>query len=201
MLKIGIGGQIGAGKTYIAKRLLNHFRKDSCRTQLIDADQIAWQLYRVDSPLYKKIVRVFGEHILNRQKEIDRKKLAEIVFENRNNLHRLNKIVHPALIKMIKSQMQSEDASVKILDAALLFFWGNKIPVDFRILVTAPLQQKIARMKKRGYNALVTKNRLQNQMQESEMEQFADFVIENNSSITELKKKIKKIYQILKEIK
>ncbi len=200
MLSIGIGGQIGTGKTYVAQQLIKLLHKDGYRTMRIDADQIAWSLYQLNTPVYKKIVRVFGKDVLQANKEIDRSKLADKVFTHKKNLQHLNQIVHPALIKHIKSQLQSNNGNVKILDAALLFFWGKKIPVDYRILVTAPLQEKIARMKKRGYRAQAVKERLRQQMKESEMKKSADFVIHNNSNLTKLNKKIKNLYQILKEI-
>lgn len=200
MLSIGIGGQIGTGKTYVAQQLIKLLHKDGYRTMRIDADQIAWSLYQLNTPVYKKIVRVFGKDVLQANKEIDRSKLADKVFTHKKNLQHLNQIVHPALIKHIKSQLQSNNGNVKILDAALLFFWGKKIPIGYRILVTAPLQEKIARMKKRGYRAQAVKERLRQQMKESEMKKSADFVIHNNSNLTKLNKKIKNLYQILKEI-
>jgi dephospho-CoA kinase len=200
MMSIGVGGQIGTGKTYVAKELIKLFQKDKIKAQLVDADQIAWELYTPNTQIYHKIIRAFGQDILTQNKEINRKKLAQIVFENKTNIQQLNKIAHPALLKNIKAQLQSKDKSVKILDAALLFLWGKKIPVDWRILVIAPLNQKIARMKKRGYNPKEVKKRIKQQMQESEMEKSADFVINNNSAITKLKKRVTELYKILKEI-
>jgi len=200
MLTIGIGGQIGTGKTSVANQLTKLFQKDSYQTKLIDADQLAWYLYKPNSLIYKKLIRTFGQDILNKNKEIDRKKLGRRVFQHKQNLSRLNKIIHPLLIKHITSQLRSKTGQVKILDAALLFFWGEKIPIDYRILVTAPLKQKIARMKKRGYNPNEIKTRIRRQMKQSTMEKSADFVINNNSTITKLKKTVTELYKILKEI-
>jgi dephospho-CoA kinase len=87
---------------------------------------------------------------------------------------------------------------MKILDAALLFLWGKKIPVNIRILVTAPAKQKIARMKKRGYNPIEVKTRLKRQIKESDMKADADFIINNNTTLAGLEDKTKKLYQILK---
>lgn len=200
MLSIGIGGQIGSGKTYVANQLLKLFKKDGYEVRLIDADQIAWQLYKLNKPVYKKLVRAFGQDILAQNREIDRKKLAAQAFVKKINLECLNKIIHPPLIKTINNEIKHKDNQVKILDAALLFFWGEKIPIDYRILVMAPLKQKIARMKKRGYNPSEVKKRLQLQMKENAMQKSADFVIDNNTNLIELNKKIKNLYQTLKEI-
>lgn len=199
MISIGIGGNIGSGKTTVAKELLKYFRKDKLKAKLIDADKIAWSVYRIKSKAYTNIVNTFGKSILDKRGKIIREKLAAVVFNKKAKLNKLNKIVHPALVSKIKHELKKNDADVKILDAALLFFWGKKIPVTYRILVTAPDKQKVARMENRGYNALQVKTRLKHQMKESTMEKSADFVINNDSTLNALKNKVKLLYEVLKD--
>lgn len=193
-LSIGIGGNIGSGKTTVVKEFARLFQKDGYKVVIIDADRLAWKIYLKGTSVFKKIVSDFGAKILSRNGEIDRPKLSQIVFFNKAKLQQLNRIVHPQLIKTIKSELQKQNAQVKILDAALLFDWAKKIPMNYRILVTAPNQQKVKRMIKRGYNLIQVKNRLQQQMKESEMEKVADFVINNDHTISELKKKVNFLY-------
>ncbi len=205
MISIGIGGNIGSGKTTVAKELVKCFEQNKYKVKLVDADSIAWKLYKQTavsgnrSIIYNKIVKTFGSSILDKKNEIDRKKLGEIIFENKKLLAKLNKIVHPALIRQINTALKSKDAEAKILDAALLFFWGNKINVKYRVLVTSPDKLKVARMKNRGYNEIEVKSRLKQQMQESQMEKSADFIINNDSNLNALKNKVKLLYEILKD--
>ncbi|MCX7785591.1 MAG: dephospho-CoA kinase [candidate division WOR-3 bacterium] len=202
-ISIGIGGNIGAGKTTVANALVKHFQNAGYRVCLIEADKIAWQLYKYSSnnQVYHKIVKTFGTKILNKYKEIDRKALAKIVFSDKEKLQKLNKIVHPQLIKTINTALQKKDNIIKILDAALLFFWGRKIKVNYRILVTASKAQKISRMLKRGYNLNDILVRLKQQMKEKDMQAMADFIIDNHGSKAELQDKIRLLYKdIIKEI-
>ncbi|MCS7258192.1 MAG: dephospho-CoA kinase [candidate division WOR-3 bacterium] len=198
MIKLGIGGQIGAGKSEVAKMLQEFFIADGYPTVIIKADEVAWGLYFPGSPVYKRILKAFGENILDSQNQIDRKKLAQIVFSHRKHLNFLNQIVHPPLIKEICVKLKNSPQEIKILDAALLFMWGNKVPLDLRILVRAPNCQKIIRMKKKGFQPNEIKKRLSFQMDEDKMETLADFVIINDSSYKVLHERTYKLYQIIK---
>lgn len=196
MLSIGIGGNIGSGKTTVTKELVKLYQKDGVKVKLIDADTIAWKLYKRESgsKMYKNIVKAFGNDMLDKKNEINRKKLGVVVFSDKKMLEILNKIVHPELVSRIKDELRKTDTQVKMLDAALLFLWGNKIPVNYRILVTAGEKQKVARTIKCGYNAIEVKARLKRQMSESEMEKMADFVINNNGNLKTLKSKLCFLY-------
>ncbi len=204
MLSIGIGGNIGSGKTTAAKELVRLYQKDKIKVKLIDADSLAWKLYKRNTQqqkpsVYDKIVKTFGAEILNRNQEIDRKKLGMVVFGNKQSLQNLNKIVHPALIEYINNEIKKSDAQVKILDAALLFFWGKKIPLAYRVLVSSSDANKIKRMADRGYKSAEVKMRLKNQLKESAMDTRADFVVENNGALKNLKNRIYLLYKIITE--
>ena len=205
MVSIGIGGNIGSGKTTVAKELVKCYQKNDVKVKLIDADSIAWKLYKRNmfgvtrSAIYDKIIKAFGNSILDKKNEIDRKKLGKLVFDNNKLLGKLNKIVHPDLIRRLNTELKKTDASVKVLDAALLFFWGKKIRVSYRILVTSSDKQKVARMAKRGYNSKEVKTRLKQQMKESEMEKISDFIVRNDGTLNQLRKKVEFLYQILKD--
>jgi dephospho-CoA kinase len=196
-LSIGIGGNIGSGKTTVVKEFTKLFYKDDYKVKIIDADQLAWKIYRKGTRTYRKIVKNFGTNILGRNSEIDRQKLAQIVFSNKTKLDKLNKLVHPELIKIIKSELQNQTGKNKILDAALLFDWGKKIPVTYRILVEAQKIRKVENMRKRGYNTNEVKTRLKNQMVDKDMEELTDFVVNNCGTLSELKKKTKMLYEII----
>jgi dephospho-CoA kinase len=122
-----------------------------------------------------------------------------VVFGNKKSLQNLNKIVHSALIKHINNEIKKSDAQVKILDAALLFFWDKKIPLTYRVLVSSSDTNKIKRMADRGYKSAEVKMRLKNQLKESAMNARADFVVENNGTLKNLKNRIYLLYKIITE--
>ncbi|MCX8014511.1 MAG: dephospho-CoA kinase [candidate division WOR-3 bacterium] len=195
---MGIGGNIGAGKTTVAKMLKKLFEQHKIPVKIIVADKIAWQLYQSkDSPVYKKILKKFGIGILTKNNAIDRKKLAKLVFACSDKLKSLNFIIQGPLIKQIIKELKTSTAPVTILDAALLFNWGKQIPLNYRILVTAPQKQKIARMTKKNYQPAEIKLRLKSQMSEVEMKKYADFVIHNNQNLDNLKKSVRQIFDKL----
>lgn len=197
-LRLGIGGNIGAGKTTVANEFKKLFEQYEIPVKIIAADEIAWQLYQnQNSPVFKQIVKKFGKEILTKNKTIDRKKLAKIVFTNQAKLKTLNQIIQRPLLTQLKKALNESDAQVTILDAALLFDWGKKVPLSHRILVTAPQKQKIIRMIKKHYQPADVQLRLKRQLSEAEMKKNADFVIANNQSITKLKNKVKKVFQEL----
>jgi len=103
---IGLTGPIGSGKNEVAKVLKRR------GAYIIDADRIAHTLYSTQSAIWQELVRVFGSRILNRGGAINRKKLGEIVFANKRELKKLNRIIHPLLKEAIvliaeeKNQME-----------------------------------------------------------------------------------------------
>ncbi|MEO0092360.1 MAG: dephospho-CoA kinase [candidate division WOR-3 bacterium] len=200
-IRIGIGGNLGSGKTTVAKELIKLFQNAGFKISLIEADKIAWKLYKYspNNQIYQKIVKTFGQGILDKHKKINRKALASVVFGNKAKLQKLNQIVHPELIRRLNHKLQRNNNTIKILDAALLFFWRKKIMVDYRILVTAPKAHKISRMLKRGYSLKDILARLNYQMKERDMRSMADFIIANNGTRAELKEKVKILYRKIVE--
>lgn len=180
-LIIGIGGNLGSGKTTLAKI----FQKFGAK--LIDADKIAKSLLKPSTREYHKIVQTFGESILTKNRKIDRKKLGNIVFTNPQKLNQLNRIVHPTLIAKIQ-QAISKAKGMVVVDAALLFNWNKRLVVDIAILVSAPKKLKIKRLLKSGMKKLEIERRLSCQLSERTMAKMANFIIKNNGTKQHLKK-------------
>ncbi|MEO0113843.1 MAG: dephospho-CoA kinase [candidate division WOR-3 bacterium] len=187
---IGIGGNLGSGKTTLTKFLQNYGAK------VIPADKIGWSLLRKSTPQYRKIVQSFGKDIQNSNGTISRKKLAKVVFASRKKLALLNRIVHPALIDRINKTIGrfSEKKNIIILDAALLFNWDKKIPVDVKILVSAKKRLKIARLKELGISRKEAERRLSCQLTEKTMAKKADIIVKNNGTKKELARQAKKLF-------
>ncbi len=187
-LLIGIGGNIGAGKTTVANELKRY------GARIIDADQIGKSLLKKGGEPYKKLIVTFGKEILNHNGEIDRKALAKKAFASKSALNKLNSIMHPPLLKRLQEEIDKAKTGLVVVDAALLFFWKLHKQMDISILVTAPDQLRIARMVKVGLTAEEVQQRLKMQGSDAKYWRQADFVLENSGSIPELKRKIRALW-------
>jgi len=177
MLKIGITGSIGAGKSTVAGifKVLG--------IPVFDADATAKNILNTDSVLREQIAATFGSETY-KNGLLDRKYLATLVFNNPNQLAKLNALVHPASIEAanIWAKHCEEQGSPYILkEAALLFEAGTNVGLDFIIGVTAPVEMRIARVMERDH---VTREevlkRMQHQLDDTEKMKRCNFVIDNN---------------------
>ena len=194
MLTIGLTGGVGAGKDEAAK-IFKRFG-----VKVIDADDVGHKLLKRSSPAYKKISKMFGLRILDSKKEIERKKLGEIVFGNRRKLKLLNRIIHPLMEKEFKKEIakqREKGSKFVVLNAAVLFELGWDKLVDKTILITAPEELRIKRLQDRGISRERALAMVSSQWSDERKKKKADFVIENNGSIAELKKKITDIRQLI----
>ncbi|MEO0069974.1 MAG: dephospho-CoA kinase [candidate division WOR-3 bacterium] len=187
-LLVGIGGNIGAGKTTVANELRRYGAK------VIDADEIGKSLLVSGSEEYKKLVAAFGKDILNKKGEIDRKALGRLAFSSLKNLKKLNAITHPPLLKRLKEEIDKIKEGLVVVDAALLFAWGLHKQMDVAILVTAPDEIKVKRMAKLGLTEEEAAQRLKLQGSDKKFWSSADFVLENKGSLAELKRKTRALW-------
>ena len=111
---IGLTGSFGSGKSSVARILV------SCGAWIIDADKLAHKSINPGGKSYRKVISVFGNSILKKDKTIDRRKLSGVVFNNESLLERLNRIIHPEVIRMIKNEIKKAKANFIVLDAPLL---------------------------------------------------------------------------------
>ena len=139
---LGITGNIGCGKSTVA----GMFKTKDCL--LVDADSLGHDLISTGTSVYKKIIKLFGRGILKADNSIDREKLGKIVFNRKTVLAKLNRIVHPELIRKIKQRIRNSDKKIIILDAALIVEAGLSGMVDKLVVVTAKRQQQILRSQK-----------------------------------------------------
>jgi dephospho-CoA kinase len=185
---LGLTGSFGSGKSTVA----GIFR--SFGAKIVDADEIAHRLISPRGPAYKKILKAFGKGILNKDKSIDRGKLAGIVFNNKAMLVKLNKIMHPAIIKIMKEEMRASRAKVIVLDAPLLIEAGLAKSVDKIILVTVKKDTQIKRLqRKTGLGRAAILKRIKCQIPLKEKERLADFIIDNNGTLKSTKKQVTKL--------
>jgi dephospho-CoA kinase len=176
MLKIGITGGIGSGKTTV------------CRIfELLDvpiyyADEASKKLLVTDPEIKKKIVIAFGEKVLDDEQFISRKKVAAVVFGDESELKKLNAIMHPAIALHFESWLKHHANQPYILkEAAIMFESGAHNQMDKIITVSAPEELRIARVLNRD---VVTKEeirrRIKAQLPEAERIKRSQYVIVND---------------------
>ncbi len=177
MLKIGITGGIGSGKTTVCEIF------ELLGISVFNADDSAKILMVTDTLLISEIKRAFGVESYLEDGALNRKHIADLVFSNPEKLALLNSFVHPAVFRAMDIWTLKQNGSYVLKEAALLFESGSYLKNDLNILVSAPEELRIARVMKRDHaNAEKVKERIQNQMPEEEKQLKADFFIDNNET-------------------
>lgn len=186
---IGITGQIGSGKSTAAKILR------SFGAAIIDADRIGREVVDRNPALLRSLVKQFGPEILTRGGKLKRKKLAEIAFQNDKSRQKLNRLVHPYLLKELKRQVKALRSSYEliVIDAALLLEWKLNRILDTIVLIHAPEALRLARLKKRGISRKDALARQRRQLSYKQQRQRADHAILNNKTESDLKTKLRRL--------
>lgn len=186
MLKIGVGGNLGSGKSTVAKILASFGGK------IIDADEITHRLLK-KKKIIKEIKKLFPEVV--KKNKVLKDKLAELVFNDKYNYQRYYNLIMPEILREIDKELKKKNGKFLIVDAPLLFETGLYKKMDYNILVSAPKSLKISRMLKKGFKKEDILARLKFQMPERESKRIADFVIYNNKDVKKLKEKVTKIFE------
>jgi len=192
---IGITGSIGSGKTTAAKLFSRHWYKR------IDADETGHKIIKKNSNAYKKITKEFGIDILDKNKNIDRDRLSNIVFNDKKALEKLNSITHLIIASEIKDQIKKiqkkcGNRAKIVIDAPLLLETKTKKLVDKVIVVKTDKKNILKRLNKKYAREKIEKI-LKVQMPLSQKLEYADFVIDNNGDLRHLEEQVKKIIEKL----
>jgi dephospho-CoA kinase len=196
MLKVGITGGIGSGKTTVCKLF------EALGVAVYYADDRAKFLMQHEHFLIDQLKQNFGEDIYDHG-QLNRAMLAQKVFGNKEQLALLNSLVHPVVFRDTERWYQ-EQLTAKppyvLKEAALLVETGAYKLLDQLIVVSAPLDVRLQRVVARDKVAAAeVTQRMNNQLAEEEKLKLADFVIENNSDLEALKIQVEKIHQALIE--
>jgi len=190
---IGLTGSFGTGKSTVARL----FKKYGAF--IIDADAINHQILKENKPVIKKIVSLFGREILAKDGTIDRKKLSQKVFKNREDLSKLCEISHPIIIEEIKNKINEiKKDSLVVIDAPLLIEAGLRSLADKLIVVRTDIEIVSKRLKAKGFSQEDILARMQTQLPLGHKLKLADFVIDNNSSINKTGEQVSLIFSNLK---
>ena len=183
MTEFAITGGIGSGKTTVAKLLVLK------GATLIDADQIVRDLQKPGQSVYKSIVERFGSDVVTDNQELDRQKIADIVFSNPEQLEALNAIVHPAVgeeMGALRRKFTATNAIV-LIDIPLLVTPEGELArkeykaLQGKIVVDCEIETAISRLVTfRGFNEQDATARISKQSTRKQRLEFADYVIDNN---------------------
>ncbi|ABJ67751.1 dephospho-CoA kinase [Pediococcus pentosaceus] len=184
---VGLTGGIAMGKTTISQFL------KSKAIPVVDADQIAHEILTVDE-VKVKLMDTFGESILDKNQNIDRRKLGPIVFNDQRQLEKLNIIVQPYIRTEIVRQLDTFSASkVVVLDAPVLFEQGYEKMVDYLMVIKTSAQIQVERLMQRdSLNEIDAQKRIQAQMPIEEKVKKADIVIDTSGTIEETRSQVVK---------
>ena len=195
MIIVGLTGSVGTGKSTVAK----FFRQ--LGAYVIDWDELARVVIRPHSKVWKELVGYFGKDFLNEDLTVNRQKLAEVVFSDKEKVAKLNHIVHPEVLKedeRITSEIKSLDPDAIIIkDIPLLFELTHPIFVDKVVVVSANEQTQLKRLEEKGITREDARNRIKCQLPLEEKIKSADFVINNDGSFEETKRQVEEIYNLL----
>ena len=196
MLKIGLTGGIGSGKSSVSKLF-----KD-WGAYIFDADSVAKEILLKNETAQNEIIAEFGSDILNKDEKIEKSKLSRIAFQDENHQLRLNAIIHPYVFSEIDLTfdkiISKNEYEIFCVDAALIYESGADTHMDYVVVITSHLRLRIERAMERGD---LTRDeflkRLDLQWPDEDKVHMADFVIHNNGTIDELIIESKKIFSLL----
>lgn len=195
---VGLTGPIGSGKSVVAQIFLNNDYK------LIDADKVAREVVEKGSPVLEKLALEFGCDVVNQDGTLNRRLLADRAFSTKDGTDRLNSITHPAIVDLVKKKIaQYEENGVEriIYDAPLLFESNTNKLCDCIVSVIAPKEVRIQRVIERdSVTEADVRKRISAQHDESYYTEKSNYVIYNNSTLKELRRRTQSIVRALREV-
>ncbi len=196
MLKVGLTGGIGSGKSTASK----FFEK--LGAFILDADKEAKNLLEKNEIVQHEVISEFGTDIINTTGKVDKNKLARVAFQDVDHQRRLNSVVHPYIYDLIDKTfdkvLNDGKYAVFIIDAAMIYESGYDIHLDYIIVITAQLKNRMERaLARKTLTREEILKRIEFQWPEEEKVGMADFVIHNDGTEKELNDNIKSIIKKL----
>lgn len=174
MIKVGLTGGIGSGKTLVSEVFIR------LGIPVFNADKEAKVILNSDKETIKQVKQEFGGGIYTDQ-GIDRKKLASIIFNNSSALQKINAIIHPRVRQYFYEWIRKQNTPYVIEEAAILFESGANQELDLTINVHADELIRVKRVMLRDNTTeKEVKSRMKNQMSDKQREKLADYIIYNN---------------------
>jgi len=193
MIKLGLTGNIGSGKTTVSKVF------ESLGIPIFYADNEAKKLYSLDH-VKERVLLLFGKSIINDLEEVDFRLLSDLVFNDKNKLKELTSIIHPLVFNNYHKWLETiQQEPYSIHESAIIYEYSQQKYFDKVICVTAPYELRVQRILERDNTSRdKVEERIRNQMTETEKISLSDFVIVNDEKSFIIKQVLKIHYNLKK---
>ncbi|QPK84117.1 dephospho-CoA kinase [Corynebacterium qintianiae] len=198
MIRIGLTGGIGSGKSTVAAMLRD------AGYPVVDADQVARDNMEPGSSVLQEVAEVFGTDILDDNGVLDRAELARRAFSSEEQTQKLNGITHPAIRRESErrlAQFEKEGARAAVYDMPLLIELGLDESMDVTVVVDADAEERVRRLvRSRGLEEQDARNRIARQIDDATRKARADVVIDNNGPLTELEPQVNELVEYIEKM-
>ena len=191
MLKIGLTGGIGCGKSTVARIF------EQLKTPVIDADEIAHQLVAIGQPALAQIQQDFGTRVFKQDGSLDRKKLSEIVFSDPKQKQKLESILHPLVYQFIQAKIKQLNTPYCIICIPLIFETNMTHLVDRILVVDCSVETQIERVRKRDNMAIERiQSIIDSQVSRAFRKAHTNDLIDNSVTDDRLAEEVKKLHNL-----
>lgn len=188
MLKVAVTGGIGSGKSAVGDIL------EELGAVIVDADELARTVIERGNSGYDQVLAAFGDEVLT-SGEIDRAKLAGLVFSDPELRKKLEGIIHPLVREAAEEIMKSAPSgSVVVNEIPLLFETNGAKRFDFVIAVQTPMELRIERLSQRGMKLYEIEKRIAVQASDQERASIANVIVVNDGSLDHLRSKVEELW-------
>ena len=195
MLRIALTGNIGSGKSTVAE-----FFKE-CGFYVFDADRIIKGFYEERGKVYEEVLKAFGYEILDQGGNINTKKLADIVFADREKLLLLERITHSALYERLNEEFKKlPEHAIAVVEASLVLEKKTQGRYDFVVLVYAPYELCKQRVLSKGMSLEDFERRWQKQLPPEEKLKKAHYLIDNSQSLERTRERVFELCKVFKNL-
>lgn len=200
MLRVGLTGGIGCGKSTVAAMM------SELGCHILNADKMAHALIAPGEPAYEEIRREFGPNILARDRSVDRARLAAVVFGDTDKLASLNAIVHPRVLRELDRELDElsriDPQGVAVVEAALLIESGYHERLDRLVLVTCTGEQQLERLTNPAFGRVLSREqaekRIAAQMPLEQKRKLTHDEIDCSGSLDSTKSQVRKLVKEFK---
>ena len=194
MLLVGLTGGLGSGKSTVSRML------EERGAVVLDADAFARDAVRAGTPGFDRVAARFGPEVVGRDGELDRAKLAGIVFNDETSLRDLEEIVHPEVRRMVEEGISENVTTdnVVVLVNPLLIEMGTHRDCDVVVVVSASPETQLERVVGRGMDREDAQARMANQLPTDEREEHADVLLDNDGDVAALARQVDRLWDELR---
>lgn len=192
---LGLAGGIASGKTEVARV----FQK--LGAIIISGDDLGREVVEKDQRVWVRLVETFGRKILNSNGTLNRRKLGQLAFSSPVSRKKLNRIVHPSLLRLMRQRVtyvrRQNRKNPIVIDAALLVEWKIPVKMDKLIVVHASRNIRVRRLRKKDLTLSEIRDRMRSQLPFSVERKHADIIIRNDGTLEELRQKAREVWNQL----